>query len=133
VALNKLNVSPANALYIGDIFYVDVLGANLAGLGGIHFDPLGSYDNWPGIHLRGVRDLPDWLGKHCVHSPDLDLFPLKDLRYPIPVSHYTTAPGLKTPLPGESLWSRESHPQLVEGWPTPTSGTLPKSQPVLAG
>jgi putative hydrolase of the HAD superfamily len=132
VALNKLNVSPANALYIGDIFYVDVLGANLVGLGGIHLDPLGLYTGWPGIHLRDMRDLLGWLGNHYVHSWELDLFPLKDLPYPIPTGHETTIPVPKTSLPGEPLWSRDNLLEIGEGWPTLTSGAQRQSQPILA-
>jgi FMN phosphatase YigB (HAD superfamily) len=131
VALNKLNVSPANALYVGDIFYVDVLGANRAGLGGVHLDPLGLYAGWPGIHLRHVRDLPHWLGNHYVHSPDLDLFPLENLHYPIPADQGPAALGFKTASRGEPLWQRESHPEPIEGWSAPTSGVLHKPQPVL--
>jgi phosphoglycolate phosphatase-like HAD superfamily hydrolase len=100
VALNKLNVAPADVLYIGDIFYVDVLGANQAGLGGLHLDPLRLYRGWPGVHLRDVRDLPGWLGNHYVHSLDLDLFPLWNPRYSIPTNHDTTDSVLTTLSPG---------------------------------
>jgi len=131
-ALRKLNVSPANALYIGDIFFVDILGANRAGLGGIHLDPLGLYTGWPGTRLRDVRDLPGWLGSHYVHSWKLDLFPLKGLRYPIPTSYETITPVLKTPSPGGPLWSKENLPEIGEGWPDFTSGAQQQSQPVLA-
>jgi len=118
-AILALGVSPANTLYVGDVFYVDVLGANLAGLGGIHLDPLGLYACWRGIHLRDVRELPGWLGNHYVHSPDLDLFPLNinSLPYPIPAHHGTKASALKTPLPGGPSWSKESPLETVEGWP----------------
>jgi len=105
-ALHALHLSPAHALYIGDIFYADVIGANRAGLGGAHLDPLGLYGGWRGVHLRDVRELPGWLGNHYVHSPNLDLFP---------------------------LWPRENLPESVEGWPAPTSSVLHKPQPVLAG
>jgi len=129
-ALHEVNVRPADTLYIGDIFYVDVLGANLAGLGGIHLDPLGLYTGWPGVHLCDVRDLPGWLGNHYLHSPDLDLFPLNSLFYPIPAHHDTKASTLKTPLLGGPSWSKESPVETVEGWPILTSGALHNSQPV---
>jgi len=131
-ALDELDLSPTDTLYIGDIFYVDVLGANWAGLGSIHLDPLGLYANWQGIHLRDVSDLPGWLGNHYVHSPHLDLFPLKDLPYSIPTGHETTIPVPKTSLPGEPLGSKENLLEIGEGWPTLTSGAQRQSQPILA-
>jgi len=85
-ALRELNMSPAHTLYIGDIFYADVIGANWAGLGGIHLDPLGLYTDWPGIHLRDVCDLPGWLSNHDVHSVNSDLFPLKNLHCSSPLT-----------------------------------------------
>lgn len=77
--LSELNLRAQEALYIGDIFNVDVRGANAAGIGGIHLDPLGKYSDWPGIHLSDVRALPDWLTQY-VHSPPraFDLFPFED-------------------------------------------------------
>jgi FMN phosphatase YigB (HAD superfamily) len=116
--LDELDLSPTDTLYVGDIFYVDVLGANQAGLGGLHLDPLRLYRGWPGVHLRDVRDLPGWLGNHYVHSLDLDLFPLWNPRYSIPTNHDTTDSVLTTLSPGE---------------PFATSGALHKSQPALAG
>jgi putative hydrolase of the HAD superfamily len=108
VALRELNVSAAEVLYIGDIFFVDVLGANQAGLGGIHLDPLELYAGWPGIHLRDVRDLPRWLSNHYVHSPDVNLFPLENLRYPISVNQDTSPPVPETPSLGEPFWQGKS-------------------------
>jgi putative hydrolase of the HAD superfamily len=64
IVLDKLNLLPEDALYIGDIYYVDVLGANLAGLGGIHIDPLKLYRTWPGVHLTDIREMPDWLAQY---------------------------------------------------------------------
>jgi len=129
-ALHEVNVPPANALYIGDIFYVDVLGANLAGLGGIHLDPLGLYAGWRGIHLRDVRDLPDWLDNHYVHSPDLDLFPLDSLVCPVPTDRDTKASVLQAPSLEGPWWLGESQPVPVEGWPASTSGARHQPQPV---
>ena len=61
LALRELNLSPAEAIYIGDVFYIDVVGANRAGLEAVHLDPLGLYQGWPGTHLADVRQLIDWL------------------------------------------------------------------------
>jgi len=61
IALHRLNVSPVDALYIGDVFAVDTKGANLAGMGAIHIDPLGLYVSFPGIHLENITWLDKWL------------------------------------------------------------------------
>ena len=74
-ALCELNLQPPDALYIGDWFYVDVLGANRVGIGGVHLDPLDLYSNWPGVHLRDVRELPAWLGQYMADPTSFDLFP----------------------------------------------------------
>jgi FMN phosphatase YigB (HAD superfamily) len=77
--LRELNLRPPEVLYIGDIFNADVRGANAAGIGGIHLDPLGKYSDWPGVHLADIRALPGWLTQY-VHSPPraFDLFPVED-------------------------------------------------------
>ena len=132
VALDELGVSPTNTLYIGDIYYVDVRGANRAGLGGLHLDPLGLYSGWPGIHLRDVRHLPDWLAEYPANTSTLDLFPTWNLPYAPPTDHFA-APVPTTPLPWENLWFEEDHHESVQIWPTPTSGALPHPQVVLTG
>jgi HAD superfamily hydrolase (TIGR01549 family) len=77
--LNKLDLLPADVLYIGDIFEVDVRGANQAGIGALHLDPLGLYDNYPGVHLPDVRHLPGWLARYAAAPFDFDLFPIRSL------------------------------------------------------
>lgn len=73
--LHKLNLQPSDALYIGDFFEVDVRGANQAGLGALHIDPLGLYADWPGVHLPSVRCLPGWLARYAANPSAFDLFP----------------------------------------------------------
>ncbi len=80
VALRELNLQPNDALYIGDVFFIDVWGANQVGLGGLHLDPLDLYAGWPGVHLRDVRHLPDWLAQYLAAPTTFDLFPATDLR-----------------------------------------------------
>lgn len=60
-AVQELGAAPSEALYIGDIYVTDVVGAQNAGLRAIHIDPYRLYSGWPGLHLRGVSDLPRWL------------------------------------------------------------------------
>ncbi len=76
-ALKRLKLKPANVFYIGDIFYADVRGANLAGLGGIHLDPLGFYAGQPGVHLTNVNRLPAWLTQYADNPSAFNLFPTK--------------------------------------------------------
>jgi len=61
MVLSQLSIQPKNILYIGDIFSVDILGANQAEIGGIHLDPLRLYRDQPGIHLDNITILENWL------------------------------------------------------------------------
>jgi HAD superfamily hydrolase (TIGR01549 family) len=75
--LSKINVSQENVILVGDIFEVDIKGANLAGLGAIHIDPLGLYADFPGVHLVDITSLGKWLFAYQDYSQILvsDLFP----------------------------------------------------------
>lgn len=55
LALDRAGLSPREALFTGDIYSVDVLGARAADLNGVLFDPLDLYDhvNCPRIHALG--------------------------------------------------------------------------------
>ena len=60
-ALEKLQVKPYEALYVGDNFYADVIGARNAGLTPILIDP---DELFPDAHcstIRKISDLPDLL------------------------------------------------------------------------
>ena len=78
IALNELNLDPADAIYIGDVFFIDAWGANQAELGCIHLDPLGLYAGWPGAHIPTVQHLPDWLSRYDANAARSDLFAIKD-------------------------------------------------------
>jgi HAD superfamily hydrolase (TIGR01549 family) len=80
MALQELNLQPENALYVGDIFYIDVWGANRIGLGGLHLDPFGFYSGWPGVRLPNVSHLPHWLAQYTATREPLDLLPLRDFQ-----------------------------------------------------
>lgn len=73
----ELDLHPSEVLYIGDIYRVDVLGANQARIGGIHIDPLRLYRNFPGIHLDDIRLLESWLSIYIKHPKEFtaELFP----------------------------------------------------------
>lgn len=94
--LQVLSLGPADALYIGDVYEVDVVGANRAGVGAVHLDPLGLYADWPGVHLRSVAELPTWLEQYTAARWDFDLLPAREPG-PRPASAVETrAPSVRT-------------------------------------
>ncbi len=80
-ALLSLKLQPDEALYVGDVYGVDVLGANRAGLGAVHLDPLNLYTDWPGVHLPDIRNLPSWLAQYISNPPGFDLFPCREVNH----------------------------------------------------
>jgi len=74
-ALKDLGLAPTEAIYVGDIYYLDVVGANRAGVGAVHLDPMGCYGDWPGVHLRDIRALPGWMAELRNNPALFDLFP----------------------------------------------------------
>jgi len=75
IALERLGWDCSETIYIGDIFYVDVWGANQAGLGAIHLDQMGLYADWDGVHIPSVKELPDLLMNANGKIQELNLFP----------------------------------------------------------
>ncbi len=53
IALQRAGVAAADAIYVGDLYPVDVVGARRAGLEPVLLDPLGRYGD------RGCRTTPD--------------------------------------------------------------------------
>lgn len=60
-ALNKLGKSAVEVLYIGDVFYIDVWGANNVGIPAVHLDPLRFYENWDGARITSIATLSNTL------------------------------------------------------------------------
>jgi HAD superfamily hydrolase (TIGR01549 family) len=58
--LRRLGVHPAESLYVGDLYPVDVVGARGAGMGALLLDPSGRLDH-PVPRLPSVAGLPAWL------------------------------------------------------------------------
>lgn len=79
LALEQLDLRPEEAIYVGDLFYIDVWGANQAGLGAIHLDPAGLYEGWPGVRLKNVGQLPAWLARNGWQPGQAELYPARDL------------------------------------------------------
>lgn len=57
LALERLQVRPDQALYVGDIYGIDVVGAERAGLSAVLLDPLGGYNEVPCRKIRHLREL----------------------------------------------------------------------------
>jgi len=62
-ALNTLNIAPAEALYIGDVYSVDYLGARAAGMEALLFDVAGVYAHRDLPLISDLNDLTAALGK----------------------------------------------------------------------
>lgn len=60
-ALARLEVRPADAVYLGDIPDVDVVGANGAGIAAVLVDPCDFYPRHPGERVRSVAE---WIDRH---------------------------------------------------------------------
>ncbi len=56
-ALGALSVAPQAALYVGDLWAVDVLGAHGAGMDGVLYDRWGAYPEIGAERIRGLREL----------------------------------------------------------------------------
>lgn len=78
LALNDLGLQPEEALFVGDMFYIDIWGANRLGIPGLHLDPLGLYEDWPGAHIQDLRQLPAWLREYAETPEWFEMLPLRD-------------------------------------------------------
>jgi len=79
-ALKELGLGPNEALYVGDCYHIDVVGANRAGIGAVHLDPLGCFGDWPGTHIRDIRALPGLIADLRKDPGRFDLFPTGETR-----------------------------------------------------
>jgi HAD superfamily hydrolase (TIGR01549 family) len=78
LALRDLGLRPEEALFVGDMFYIDIWGANRVGIPGLHLDPLGLYEGWPGAHIQDLRQLLAWLKEYAAAPEQFDVLPLRD-------------------------------------------------------
>jgi FMN phosphatase YigB (HAD superfamily) len=71
LALERLGAPPDTAMYVGDVFSIDVLGARRAGLDAVLIDTLGRY---PGAvdcaRISRLADLLDLLPEHARVTPE---------------------------------------------------------------
>ena len=61
IALERMGVSAADALYVGDLYEVDVVGARAAGLDVVLLDPSGEHSGRDVKTVRSVAELADGL------------------------------------------------------------------------
>ncbi len=57
LALERLGLNPAEAMYVGDLYEIDVVGARAAGLDVVLVDPAGEHS---GRDVRTVRDVAEF-------------------------------------------------------------------------
>jgi HAD superfamily hydrolase (TIGR01509 family) len=60
-ALEKMQASPAESLYVGDVYSVDYVGARNAGMGAILFDVAGTYRDRNLPRVESLEELEIWL------------------------------------------------------------------------
>lgn len=58
-ALDRMDVAPQDALYVGDIYEVDVVGARRAGIDVMLLDPLGNHANRDVRAVRSIAEVAD--------------------------------------------------------------------------
>jgi HAD superfamily hydrolase (TIGR01509 family) len=63
IALDRLGVAAARALYVGDIRSVDEVGARAAGMHFVLIDPYGDYGDRSVDSITSIARLPEWVGE----------------------------------------------------------------------
>ncbi|MEW6048074.1 MAG: HAD-IA family hydrolase [Bacillota bacterium] len=63
IALERAGVGPGEAVHVGDIFSVDVVGARSAGIEGVAMDPLWLYESCNAPRLRHLQELAGELAR----------------------------------------------------------------------
>ena len=59
MALDQVGISPAEALYIGDLYSIDVVGSRAAGMRAILLDPAGLWDHVDCLKARDLSEAAD--------------------------------------------------------------------------
>src|ERR1035438_50233 len=60
-ALREMNASPAESLYVGDVYSVDYVGARQAGMQAVLFDVAGAYREREFARVESLAGLEGWL------------------------------------------------------------------------
>ena len=61
IALERMGIDPADALYVGDLYEVDAMGARAAGLDVVLLDPSGGHSGRDVKTVRSLVELADEL------------------------------------------------------------------------
>ena len=61
IALARAGASAATTLHVGDLYYVDIVGARAAGLDAVLLDPAGLYEGFDCPRVRSLGELADRL------------------------------------------------------------------------
>jgi FMN phosphatase YigB (HAD superfamily) len=69
LALRRMGVKAAEAAYVGDLYHVDVVGAEAAGLRPFLLDPFGLHGERPVARLRALDELSAYLRRARVRPP----------------------------------------------------------------
>lgn len=59
IALDQVGISPAEALYIGDLYSIDVVGSRAAGMRAILLDPAGLWNHVDCLKARNLAEAAD--------------------------------------------------------------------------
>ena len=63
IALGRMDVDPHDAVYVGDVYEIDVVGARAAGMRAILIDPLGRLGHLDVERIAALHELPDLLAE----------------------------------------------------------------------
>ncbi|HHV53981.1 MAG TPA: HAD family hydrolase [Firmicutes bacterium] len=71
-ALSRLGLAPTQALYVGDFYHIDVLGANRAQVAALQLDGegLAEAEGWPGRRVPNLSALPGLLAESGLDLDD---------------------------------------------------------------
>jgi putative hydrolase of the HAD superfamily len=62
LACERAGVAPDEAVHVGDVYEIDVIGARAAGVYPLLIDPEGAHADADCDCIAGIVELPDWLG-----------------------------------------------------------------------
>jgi putative hydrolase of the HAD superfamily len=62
LACAEAGVAPEEAIHVGDVYEIDVIGARAAGVHPLLIDPDGFHADADCDRIAGIIELPDWLG-----------------------------------------------------------------------
>ena len=64
MGLERLGVAPEEAVYVGDIYEIDVVGARAVGMTAVLVDPLNRWTELDCDRIAAIHELPTWLDEN---------------------------------------------------------------------